>query len=233
MAHRALFLAFACANSHIITGSALDADGASFPKPLRVANATVLALSGSLRRLSSNSAIARAAAASSPHVVLAPRLDALPFFDADKEVPLPPEVAQLRALAFAAGAFLFATPEYNGATSAVLKNAIDWLSRSGPEGVSPLKGKPFAVASAGGGGGGMRAQANVAAVLQDSDMVRVGGTGSSARIAIKLWDGVQRFSPDTGDLVDPAALASVGALVAELLEAAAVEAADVRPRPAP
>ena len=75
--------------------------------------------------------------------------------------------------------------------------------------------------------------ARMTAVLQDSDMVRVGGTGSSARIAIKLWDGVQRFSPDTGDLVDPAALASVGALVAELLEAAAVEAADVRPRPAP
>lgn len=220
MSQHALFLLFACANSHILTGSAVNADGIAFPEPLRGANATVLALSGSLRRLSSNSAIARAAAASSPLVVLSPRLDALPFFDADKEVPLPPPVARLRALAFAAGAFFFATPEYNGATSAVLKNAIDWLSRSGPEGVSPLKGKAFAVASAGGGGGGMRAQANVAAVLQDSDMVRVGGTGS-APIAIKLWDGVQRFSPETGDLVDPETLARVGALVAELLEAAA------------
>ena len=64
-------------------------------------------------------------------------------------------VEALRKQAFAASGFFFATPEYNGFTSAALKNAIDWLSRAGPEGVSPLKGKPMAIVSAGGGGGGI------------------------------------------------------------------------------
>ena len=58
---------------------------------------------------------------------------------------LPASVVELRRQAFAASGFFFATPEYNGFTSAVLKNAIDWLSRAGPEGASPLKGKPFAI----------------------------------------------------------------------------------------
>ncbi len=153
-------------------------------------------------------------------MVLAPRLDTLPFFDADKEVPLPPSVAALRELAFAADGFWFSTPEYNGATSAVLKNAVDWLSRAGPENVSPLRGKPFTVASAGGSSGGMRAQLNVKAIVQDSGMVHVGSTSKLPPLAIKLWDGTQRFSPETGDLVDAPTLAHVQSLVDELVGAA-------------
>ena len=220
MAAFLLAIAFALAFSR---ASAAKASAA----PPSSANTTILALSGSLRRLSSNSALARAAAASSPLVALAPRLDALPFFDADREVPLPPPVAALRAAAFAARGFFFATPEYNGATSAVLKNAIDWLSRAGPEGVSPLKGKPFVVVSAGGGGGGMRGQANVHAVAAASGMAPV-ASSSGPPLAIKLFDGAPRFSPDTGDLVEPASLARVAALVAELLEAARGSGATAR-----
>ena len=204
--------------SHILTGSELDAEGVESPRS-RHRNASVLILVGSLRRLSSNAGIARAAAACSPQMVLAPRLDSLPYFDADIESPLPHSVAALRALAFSADGFWFQTPEYNGATSAVLKNAIDWLSRSGPEGVSPLKGKLYSVASAGGGGGGSRGQANIAAVVRDSEMVRVGGLEQEP-LAIKLWDGTKRFSAETGDLEHTGTIERVCALAHELLQAA-------------
>lgn len=52
-------------------------------------------------------------------------------------------VVRLRAAAADADAALVVTPEYNGSIPAVLKNAIDWLSR--PFGDGALKGKPLAV----------------------------------------------------------------------------------------
>ena len=47
------------------------------------------------------------------------------------------------AAAAEADAALVVTPEYNGSYPAVIKNAIDWLSR--PFGDGALKGKPLAV----------------------------------------------------------------------------------------
>ncbi|ETB32074.1 FMN reductase [Mycobacterium avium subsp. hominissuis 10-4249] len=52
-------------------------------------------------------------------------------------------MAALRAAAADADAALVVTPEYNGSIPAVIKNAIDWLSR--PFGDGALKGKPLAV----------------------------------------------------------------------------------------
>ena len=74
----------------------------------------ILAFGGSLRTLSANAALARAAVAAAPGVVtLAPvELDALPFYDQDVEdAGLPSSVATLRSATFSASAFLFATPE--------------------------------------------------------------------------------------------------------------------------
>ena len=127
----------------------------------------------------------------------------------------------MRKQAFAASGFFFATPEYNGFTSAALKNAIDWLSRDGPEGVSPLKGKPMAIVSAGGGGGGIRAQRNLAAIGTDFKMPLIGEVGG---IAVKLFDGTQRFTAE-GDLVDEGVRAAIAALVAQLDAAAKAHAA--------
>lgn len=179
----------------------------------------ILAFGGSLRARSSNNALARFAASLSPSVVLAPKLDTLPFFDQDVEdAGIPSPVLALRKLAFECNAFLFSTPEYNGFTSAALKNAIDWLSRAGPEGASPLKGKPFAVMSAGGGMAGMRAQKNIIAIANDFKMPQV---GAETPVAIKLYDGVSRFDVTSGDLVDTAVKEQIAALLKQLEAAAA------------
>jgi chromate reductase, NAD(P)H dehydrogenase (quinone) len=54
----------------------------------------------------------------------------LPIYDGDLEAnDFPPAARELKALFVAHQGFLMATPEHNGSTSAVLKNAIDWVSR--------------------------------------------------------------------------------------------------------
>jgi NAD(P)H-dependent FMN reductase len=74
-------------------------------------------------------------------------LDQLPYYNPDLdtlEMNLP--VAQnFREAVQAAAGLLVVTPEYNGATSSVLKNAIDWASR--PYQASALLKKPVAVVS--------------------------------------------------------------------------------------
>jgi NAD(P)H-dependent FMN reductase len=113
----------------------------------------VLALVGSLRAASINRRIAELAAAVAPDgvtVTLFEGLGELPFYNEDidpatnvevQDAPAP--VAALRAAAADADAALVVTPEYNGGIPAVVKNAIDWLSR--PFGNGALKGKPLAV----------------------------------------------------------------------------------------
>jgi len=117
----------------------------------------ILMLSGSLRRDSYNRALLRAAAELAPRGVSTLTFDglgALPFYDGDLEDSgLPSTVVALRRAIVEADALLIATPEYNGATSGVLKNALDWASR-GP--VRILVGKTVAVMGASTGGSGAR-----------------------------------------------------------------------------
>ncbi len=93
----------------------------------------ILAVSGSLRRDSHNTALLRAAREVAPEGVefeLWEGIGDLPLYDQDLEsgeVPAP--VARLREEWAAADAILFATPEYNGSVPGVLKNAVDWASR--------------------------------------------------------------------------------------------------------
>src|SRR5690349_9786779 len=54
----------------------------------------------------------------------------LPIYDGDLEAnAFPPAALELKRLFVGCHGFLMATPEHNGSTSAVLKNAIDWVSR--------------------------------------------------------------------------------------------------------
>jgi NAD(P)H-dependent FMN reductase len=112
----------------------------------------VLALVGSLRAASINRQIAELAAEVAPDgvaVTIFEGLGDLPFYNEEiddvmnAEAPVLAPVAALRGAAADADAALVVTPEYNGSYPAVVKNAIDWLSR--PFGDSALKGKPLAV----------------------------------------------------------------------------------------
>ena len=112
-----------------------------------MASTNILTLVGSLRAASINRQLAELATESAPDgvtVTLYEGLDQLPFYNEDIDTATPPPaVAALRAAAARADAALFVTPEYNGTIPAVLKNAIDWLSR--PWGASDLKDKPVVV----------------------------------------------------------------------------------------
>ena len=108
----------------------------------------VLGLVGSLRAASINRQIAELATEAAPDgvaVTIFEGLGDLPFYneDIDNDTDVPTAVTALRAAAAEADATLVVTPEYNGSIPAVIKNAIDWLSR--PFGDSALKGKPLAV----------------------------------------------------------------------------------------
>ncbi|MPY47759.1 NAD(P)H-dependent oxidoreductase [Streptomyces acidicola] len=108
----------------------------------------ILALVGSLRAGSHNRQLAEAATKHAPEGVeieLFAGLADVPFYneDIDVEGSVPAAAARLREVAGQADGFLLFSPEYNGTIPAVLKNAIDWLSR--PYGAGALSGKPAAV----------------------------------------------------------------------------------------
>jgi chromate reductase, NAD(P)H dehydrogenase (quinone) len=90
----------------------------------------ILAISGSLRAASTNTALLRAAARLAPagvEIGLYNGLGGLPHFNPDLEGAEPPAVTGLRAQVREAGALLFAVPEYAHGVPGALKNLLDWL----------------------------------------------------------------------------------------------------------
>ncbi|WGH77614.1 NADPH-dependent FMN reductase [Jannaschia ovalis] len=90
----------------------------------------------------------------------------LPLYDGDSETAegIPEAVTRLAGQIAAAPAVIVVTPEYNKAPSGVLKNALDWISRTDGK---PLAGKPVAIMSATAGrSGGERTQAVLRLMLQ-------------------------------------------------------------------
>ena len=109
----------------------------------------LLGIAGSLRAGSFNASLIRAAADAAPEgttVTLFGRLgDIPPYNDDERQQAIPEVVTALAAEIRAADGLLISTPEYNYGVSGVLKNAIDWLSRT-PE--QPFKDKPIGVMGA-------------------------------------------------------------------------------------
>jgi len=106
----------------------------------------ILAISGSLRRSSSNTALLRAAASLAPEgveVVMYGGLGELPHFNPDLEEAEPPAVSELRAHIRASDGVLISSPEYAHGVPGVLKNALDWLV-----GGEEFIGKPVALFNA-------------------------------------------------------------------------------------
>lgn len=110
---------------------------------------SILAISGSLRAVSSNGALLDAAAALAPPDSVVTRfgdLAGIPAFNPDLDVEgaePPPPVAAWRAAVAAADALVICSPEYAHGVPGALKNALDWLV-SGPE----IPGKPVAIVNA-------------------------------------------------------------------------------------
>jgi len=97
---------------------------------LAVGNMKILAISGSLRAASNNTALLRAAARLAPadiSVELFRDLGNLPLFNPDIEATDPPVVARFRAQLMAADAVLIASPEYAHGVTGAMKNALDWM----------------------------------------------------------------------------------------------------------
>jgi NAD(P)H-dependent FMN reductase len=94
-----------------------------------------LGLCGSLRRVSSNLNLLRAALTLLPSDVemrIAEPLDRLPHFNPDLDLePAIPSVTRFREEIAAASALIICSPEYAFGVPGVLKNALDWLVSSG------------------------------------------------------------------------------------------------------
>jgi len=119
------------------------------PKPVdgREPGMTVLALSGSCRKASFNTALLCEADGLAPagmRVTLYDFSDVPQYDDDVRMAGFPPEVERLREAIRASDAVVIASPEYNRSVPGVLKNAIDWASR-GPD--QPFAGKPLAIMS--------------------------------------------------------------------------------------
>ena len=111
-------------------------------RPIRV-----LAISGSLRSASANTAVLRTAATLAPEgvdIALYDGLADLPHFNPDLDGDIaPPSVANFRRQLAAADGVLISSPEYAHGVPGVMKNALDWLVRSGE-----FVDKPVALISA-------------------------------------------------------------------------------------
>ena len=128
----------------------------------------VLAISGSLRGDSNNTALLRALREEAPEGVdvdIWQGLKVIPPYDQDDDVvPGPEAVEAFRELVRESDAVFFATPEYNSSVPGALKNALDWASR--PVATNVFRNKPVAVISSSAGAfGGVWAGAELRKVL--------------------------------------------------------------------
>ncbi len=111
-------------------------------------NIHLVGISGSLRKVSYNTALLKAAQELLPENVTIEiaEIGNLPLYNSDIDGELRPQsVNDFRNILAKADAFLFVSPEYNYAIPGALKNAIDWASRGED---SPIINKPVALMGA-------------------------------------------------------------------------------------
>ena len=138
----------------------------------------ILAFAGSTREASFNKKLVQIAAegarAAGAEVTYIDDLRDLPMplYDGDLETKqgLPENVQQFKQLMIAHRGLLIASPEYNSSITGVLKNAIDWASRSlpGEPMLASFKDKVAALMSASPGAlGGLRGLTHVRSILSN------------------------------------------------------------------
>lgn len=106
----------------------------------------ILAISGSLRAASINSALLRATLRLAPKdmdIVLFNSVGSLPLFNPDLETRLPPQVSAFHNAVAETDALLIASPEYAHGVTGAMKNVLDWLVS-----FEPFIHKPVAIFNA-------------------------------------------------------------------------------------
>jgi chromate reductase len=173
----------------------------------------ILAISGSLRAASYNTALLRAAGKLAPDDVvldLYEDLELLPPYNEDRDTDAPPhEVARLRAEIEAADAVLFSTPEYNTTMPGQVKQVVDWASRPHGPGAA-LWGKPVAAI-------GASVTDYGAMWAQDHLRNALGLAGARVlRTELAVANAPERFGAD-GELTDPETRERLAELVHDLV----------------
>ena len=111
----------------------------------------IVAISGSLRKKSYNTALLRAAQKLAPDMYIEIlEIGNLPLYNQDLEENFPLEVLTLREKIKTADGVLFAVPEFNRTPAAPLKNFLDWISRPETEPV-PFADKAVGILGASSG----------------------------------------------------------------------------------
>jgi NAD(P)H-dependent FMN reductase len=133
----------------------------------------------------------------------------LPLFDQDLEAEqgMPENGKKLKKLFIDHDGLLIASPEYNSSFPAVLKNAIDWVSRLAPgePSLAAFQGKVATLMSASPGAlGGLRGLVHVRSILGNLGVIVLPDQ-------IALAKAHEAFQPD-GSLVDPKRQAGVEGL---------------------
>ncbi len=103
----------------------------------------IVAISGSLRAASANTALLRAAVMLAPAdlaVTLFEGIGGLPHFNPDCESDPPPAVVAWRDVLIGCDAIMIASPEYAHGVAGAFKNALDWVV-----GCAELGSKPVAL----------------------------------------------------------------------------------------
>lgn len=154
-----------------------------------IANSNVLVFSGRTRTESVNKKLAQEAATVARELgarvsVIDLKDYPIPFYDGDLEANegMPENAKKLRNLMINSQAIIIVSPEYNGTLSAVLKNTIDWASRSEEGGSSraAFAGKKFAIMSASPGkGGGARGLTHLRTIIEN-----IGGKVVGKQVAL-------------------------------------------------
>ena len=145
----------------------------------------ILFLSGSTRKGSFNSALAKAAyEIAKTHDIDAEYIDLahyeLPLFHQaeEDERGMPGNAKRLKIKFIEADGYFITTPEYNGSFTPLLKNTLDWLSRAHQENEPPLSAytnKAAAIGGASPGGfGAMRALVPLRLLLSNVGVNMVG-----------------------------------------------------------
>lgn len=168
----------------------------------------LLAISGSLRKHSSNTALLQAAIALAPEDVeirLYKGLGDLPHFNPDLEPYEPAAVTDLKRHLQTCDGLVISSPEYAHSIPGVLKNALDWLV-SGEEFV----GKPIALFNA-----SPRAT-HAQAVLKEIVTVMSGQLVSEASIDIPL---LGRKLDVTGIIAEPEFSTAIKAAIVAFVDA--------------